>query len=123
MIKAGSTCTSGRSSEKSPVMYVRAGSSAGMSASSSAARMNSSSAVMGSIGFASATTPPRCPASYRRSARWARSGVVVHHHAADVLPVAHVLVAGVDVVERISAGDQLVELELAFLVQAQQMGD
>src|SRR6202034_959133 len=43
--------------------------------------------------------------------------------AADDLAVVQVLVARVDVVERVAAGDELVELELAGPVEAEQPGD
>src|SRR2546423_7155093 len=42
-------------------------------------------------------------------------------HATDVLAVAHVLVALVDLLELVLLGDELVELELAVLVQLQQL--
>src|SRR5215470_3931924 len=46
--------------------------------------------------------------------------VLVDDHAADVLAVEHVLVALVDLVQLVPASDQLVQLELARLVQADQ---
>src|SRR5581483_5033964 len=47
----------------------------------------------------------------------------VLQEASDVHAVAHVLVALVDVLELIGARDELVELELARLVQVQQVRD
>src|SRR5690242_19737855 len=44
--------------------------------------------------------------------------VLVDDHAADVLAVEHVLVALVDLVQLVAAGDQLIQLELARLVEA-----
>src|SRR5947207_9744120 len=44
-------------------------------------------------------------------------------HATDVLAVAHVLITIVDLVELVLLGDELVELELAVLVQLQQLRD
>src|SRR6516165_5271568 len=44
--------------------------------------------------------------------------VLVDDHAADVLAVEHVLIALVDLVELVAAGDQLVQLEIARLVEA-----
>ena len=49
--------------------------------------------------------------------------MVVEEHAADVLAVAHGLVAHVDVLDRVRLRDQLVELQLALLVEAQEAGD
>src|SRR5215468_5845645 len=46
--------------------------------------------------------------------------MLVDDHAADVLAVEHVLVALVDLVELVPAGDQLVQLELPGLVEADQ---
>jgi hypothetical protein len=43
-------------------------------------------------------------------------------HSADQLAVVQVLVALVNLVERVAAGDELIELELAGLVQAEQPG-
>src|SRR5215469_17936702 len=48
--------------------------------------------------------------------------VLVDDDAADVLAVVHVLVALVDLVELVPAGDQLIELELARLVKADEHG-
>src|SRR5215468_10489948 len=45
------------------------------------------------------------------------SGAVMQDHAADVLPVEQVLVSLVDLVERVRRGDQLVQLEVAGLVE------
>src|SRR5690606_32301242 len=47
------------------------------------------------------------------------SSVLVDDHAADVLAVVHVLIALVDLLQPVAAGDQLVELEGARAVQAQ----
>src|SRR6185437_13030515 len=47
--------------------------------------------------------------------------VLMHDHAADVLAVEHVLVALVDLVELVPAGDQLVELELARPVKPDEL--
>ena len=47
--------------------------------------------------------------------------MLVDDHAADVLAVEHVLVALVDLVELVAAGDQLVQLELARLVEADEL--
>src|SRR3954451_5128716 len=47
----------------------------------------------------------------------------VDDHASDVLAVEHVLEALADVVERVALRDQLVELELARLVEADQVAD
>src|SRR5215472_8958187 len=44
--------------------------------------------------------------------------VLVDDHAADVLAVEHVLIALVDLVELVAAGDQLIKLEFARLVEA-----
>src|ERR1044071_7778932 len=49
--------------------------------------------------------------------------VLVHDDAADVLAVEHVLVALVDLVEPVPAGDQLVELQASGLPQPQQPRD
>src|SRR5690606_31776313 len=49
--------------------------------------------------------------------------VAVADEGADVVAVVHVGVALVDLGEVVLAGDELVELELALLVQAQQAGD
>src|SRR4051812_34317224 len=49
--------------------------------------------------------------------------VFVNHHAPDVLAVEHVLEALVDVVQGVGVGDQLVELELARLVEADEVAD
>src|SRR5215213_2220337 len=60
-----------------------------------------------------------------RPARTARGEAVlgsVDEHAPDVVAVSHVLVALVDVLDGIGAGHQLVELQLALLVEAQQAG-
>src|SRR5262249_2317527 len=56
-------------------------------------------------------------------ARSATGSVVVDDHAPDVLAVEHVLEALVDVVERVALRDQLVELELAGLVEPDQVAD
>src|SRR5215467_2288216 len=48
--------------------------------------------------------------------------VLVDDDAADVLAVVHVLVALVDLIELVPAGDQLIELELARLVEADEHG-
>src|SRR6266487_4582819 len=45
------------------------------------------------------------------------SGTAIHDHAADVLAVQQVLVPLVDLVEGVGGGDQLVQLEVAGLVQ------
>src|ERR1700730_15288015 len=47
--------------------------------------------------------------------------VLVDDHAADVLAVEHVLVALVNLIERVAAGDQLVQLELACLVEGDEL--
>src|SRR5215471_13707695 len=47
----------------------------------------------------------------------AGSGAVMQDHAADVLPVEQVLVSLVDLVEGVRRGDQLVQLEVAGLVE------
>src|ERR1700730_2712630 len=47
--------------------------------------------------------------------------VLVDDHAADVVAVEHVLVALVNLIERVAAGDQLVQLELACLVEADEL--
>src|SRR5215472_12411296 len=49
--------------------------------------------------------------------------VLVDDHAADVLAVAQILVGLVDLVKRVLAGDQLVQFELARLVQVEQLRD
>src|SRR5215469_18783126 len=53
----------------------------------------------------------------------AGSGVGVPDHPADVLAVQQVLVTLVDLVERVGGGDELVELEVARLVQLDHAGD
>jgi hypothetical protein len=50
-------------------------------------------------------------------------GVGVDDHPADVLAVAHVLVALVDVLQGVARGDQVVEVELALLVEREELGD
>src|SRR3984957_12368290 len=70
-------------------------------------------------------TPLRVDPDDPRSAR-SRPGRPlprVGDDAADDLAVVQVLVARVDVVERVAAGDELVELELAGPVEAEQPGD
>src|SRR5699024_12461134 len=57
-----------------------------------------------------------------RVAGAAGSGVVDQHPAHD-LPVLEILVALVERVQCVRGGDQLVELELALVVQAQQLDD
>src|SRR3954470_11968224 len=57
------------------------------------------------------------------AARSARESVLVDDHSADVLAVEQVLVALVDLIERVALGDQLVELEAAGLVHAEQLRD
>ena len=49
--------------------------------------------------------------------------VVVDDHATDVLTVAQILVALVDLLERVGLGDQFVELELTGVVEAEQTDD
>src|SRR3954453_11173051 len=51
------------------------------------------------------------------------SSVLVHQHTADVLPVEHVLVSLVDLVQPVAPGDQLVELEVTRPVEPQEPGD
>src|SRR5689334_10278924 len=53
----------------------------------------------------------------------ARGSVLVDDHSTDVLAVEQVLVALVDLIERVALGDQLVELEAAGLVHAEQLRD
>ena len=48
---------------------------------------------------------------------------VVLEHAADGLAVSHVVVAVVHAVERVRLGDQTVQIELAFAIQTEQLGD
>src|SRR3974390_60328 len=60
------------------------------------------------------TASPTLPRGRRRS---------VLQDAPDADPVAHVLVALVDVLQVVAPGDELVELELAGLVQVQQVRD
>src|SRR3954451_1824975 len=57
------------------------------------------------------------------AARSARESVLVDDHSADVLAVEQVGVALVDLIERVALGDQLVELEAAGLVHAEQLRD
>src|SRR5262249_47331614 len=52
-----------------------------------------------------------------------RASVFVDDHSADVLAVEHVLEALVDVVQGVGVGDELVELELAGLVEADEVLD
>src|SRR3954453_24022977 len=74
---------------------------------------------------AASTSASRRRPTVRSSPRASRDGasVLVNHHSTDVLDVEHVLEALVDVVERVSVGDQLVELELARLVEAHEVAD
>jgi hypothetical protein len=44
----------------------------------------------------------------------------VNNHAANILPITHVLVALVDLFQRVGLGDQLVELQLTSLVETEQ---
>src|SRR5215470_3595637 len=53
----------------------------------------------------------------------ARGSVLVDDHSADVLAVEQVGVTLVDLIERVALGDQLVELEPARLVHAEQLRD
>jgi hypothetical protein len=48
---------------------------------------------------------------------------VKHDDTANVLTIAHVLVTGVDLVERVGPGDELIEFELALTVEVEQLGD
>src|SRR5579864_8494919 len=45
------------------------------------------------------------------------SGAVMQYHAADVLAVQQVLISLVDLVQRVRGGDQLVQLQVAGLIQ------
>src|SRR5262245_44880992 len=58
----------------------------------------------------------------RRPSR-SSSGSVVDDDAADVGAIPHVLVADVDVVERVAAGDELVEPEVALAVEVEELRD
>src|SRR6185437_8801522 len=62
-----------------------------------------------------------CGFPFLASPRCFRGSVLVDDHAADVLAVEHVLVALVDLIQLVPAGDQLVELELARLVEADEL--
>src|ERR1700754_4114280 len=74
---------------------------------------------------AASTSASRRRPTMRSSTRASNveASAVVDHHAPDVLAVEHVLEALADVVERVGVGDQLVELELAGLVEADQVAD
>src|SRR3954469_6596835 len=52
-----------------------------------------------------------------------RASVFVNEHSPDVLAVEQVLIALVDLVQRVALGDQLVQLELARLVEPEQLRD
>src|SRR5699024_6283118 len=66
---------------------------------------------------------PTTRSATRDSAELDISSSVVDEHAADVLAVAHVGVAVVDTIERVRLRDEAVEVELAVVVQLQQLGD
>src|SRR3989442_11609323 len=51
------------------------------------------------------------------------SSVFMQHHPADVPPLQQVPVALVDLLEPVPPSDQLVQLEVAGPVQAEQLGD
>src|SRR5688572_5266895 len=61
--------------------------------------------------------------SITRQLRASRARSVVDDHAADVLAVAHRLVAGLDLGQRVAGRDQLVELELTVAVEVEQARD
>src|SRR3954469_21512591 len=50
-------------------------------------------------------------------------GVIVDHHTADVLAVEQILVALVHFVQRVRPGDDLVQLDVARLVQTENLRD
>src|ERR1700733_1360879 len=102
IILTRTSCAFGGSSRRSTISQPTCG-----------ARAMAARVVMVLIFFPSQLRPV-CPA---------RVLVLVDDHAADVLAVEHVLVALVDLIERVAGGDQLVELELARLVEADQLGD
>src|SRR3954470_7434018 len=74
---------------------------------------------------AASTSASRRRPTMRSSTRASRefASVLVDYHAPDVLAVEHVLEALVDVVERVRLGDQLVKLELARLVEPDEVAD
>jgi hypothetical protein len=47
----------------------------------------------------------------------------VNNHAANILPITHVLVPLVDLLQGVRLGDQLVKLELSGLVETEQLGN
>src|SRR3984885_1364338 len=102
IILTRTSCAFGGSSRRSTISQPTCG-----------ARAMAARVVMVLIFFPSQLRPV-CPA---------RVLVLVDDHAADVLAVEHVLVALVDLIERVAGGDQLVQLELARLVEADQLGD
>src|SRR4051794_21832227 len=85
----------------------------------------SSTTWMPAASDAASTSASRRRPTIRSSTRAKKveASVFVDHHASDVLAVEHVLEALADVVELVGVGDQLVELELARLVEADQILD
>src|ERR671925_402634 len=78
------------------------------------------------MSFAGTIDRHRPSASCPQRAATAGSGrrsALVEEDAADVLSVEQVAVAVVELVERVPAGDQLVQLEGAAAVEAEQPGD
>src|SRR5690606_17404016 len=75
--------------------------------------------------FGTMVLPCTTSARYRLSVRTdrVRRSVLVEDDAADVLAVDEVLVGVVDLVQAVGPGDELVELEVALVVQPQQPGD
>src|SRR3954451_3623085 len=90
--------------------------------SSSTCRPVSSAATISSTSRARPTTAERNSSTAAET--FAKPNRLVEvDHATDVLAVAHVLVALVDVLELVLLGDELVELEPAVLVELQQFRD
>src|SRR4051812_30508193 len=71
----------------------------------------------------SSTRDTRDARSVDRGGLLALLSVLVDDHASDVLAVEHVLEALRDVLELVGVGDQLVELELARLVEPDEVAD